>query len=102
MRTAKSLTPVKKRVLENEFCQPWGTPKNKMKKIDPETLKRWKEDPSNWKLWGMVYYNPEDPRIFPPKPIEWMGWTINFANPKSVIAFIVLLIVALLPVWFIH
>ncbi|MFM2229305.1 MAG: hypothetical protein RL607_563 [Bacteroidota bacterium] len=60
-----------------------------MEKLDSETLKRWKEDPNNWK-WGLFYYNPEDPRIFPPKPIEWMGWTINFANPKSILAFVVI------------
>ncbi|MFY7758083.1 MAG: DUF5808 domain-containing protein [Flavobacterium stagni] len=61
-----------------------------MEKWDDATLKRWKEDPNHWKCGGLFYYNPEDPRLFPPKPIEWMGWTINFANPKSVIAFVVI------------
>ena len=34
---------------------------------------------------GIFYYNKEDKRIFPPKRIEWMGFTVNFANPKSVL-----------------
>lgn len=66
----------------------------KEEKPAKETLRKWSEDPSNWK-WGMFYYCREDQRIFPPKRIPWMGWTINFANTKSVIAFIVLLIIAL-------
>jgi uncharacterized membrane protein len=52
-----------------------------------ETSDRWKNDPDNW-IWGIFYYNKHDPRIFPPKKIEWMGFTINFANPKSVFALI--------------
>ena len=39
---------------------------------------------SNW-IWGIFYYNKNDDRIFPPKRIPWMGWTINFAKPKSII-----------------
>jgi uncharacterized membrane protein len=46
------------------------------------------KDP-NWK-WGCIYYNPEDKRLFPPKRFG-MGWTPNFANYKSVIAFIILI-----------
>ncbi|TCN53922.1 DUF5808 domain-containing protein [Flavobacterium circumlabens] len=26
------------------------------------------------------YYNPKDKRLFPPKRIKQLGWTINFAN----------------------
>jgi uncharacterized membrane protein len=48
-----------------------------------ETRKRWHQDPNNWFL-GLFYFNKEDKRIFPPKRIAWMGWTINFANPFSV------------------
>lgn len=46
-----------------------------------ETLEKWHKDPNNWK-WGSFYYNKEDNRLFPPKRIAWMGWTINFANWK--------------------
>ncbi len=46
------------------------------------TLDQWHRDPTNWKF-GIFYYNPEDPRIFPPKRIPTFGWTVNFANPRS-------------------
>jgi uncharacterized membrane protein len=55
-----------------------------------EISDRWKNDPNNW-VWGIFYYNKEDSRIFPPKKIEEMGSTINFANPKSILALIVAL-----------
>ena len=38
-----------------------------------------------WKL-GIFYFNPKDKRIFPPKRMKGLAWTINFANPWSVIA----------------
>ena len=41
-------------------------------------------EPNDWK-WGVVYFNPNDPRIFVPKRIEWLGWTLNFAQPASII-----------------
>lgn len=52
--------------------------------------KEWRENPKNW-VWGMFYFNREDKRIFPPKRIQWMGWTINFAHPKSVAVFLMML-----------
>lgn len=52
-----------------------------------ETLEKWNKDPNNW-IWGIFYFNKEDKRIFPPKRIEWMGFTVNFANPKSILFFI--------------
>ena len=42
-------------------------------------------------IWGIFYYNKEDSRIFPPKRIPWMGWTVNFANWKSIAALIAML-----------
>ncbi|WP_367117854.1 DUF5808 domain-containing protein [uncultured Chryseobacterium sp.] len=42
-------------------------------------------DPSHWKL-GFFYFNKNDKRMFPPKRIG-LGWTVNFANPSSVIVF---------------
>lgn len=48
-------------------------------------------DNSHWKF-GIFYYNKDDKRIFCPKRIPMMGWTINFANPYSII--IISLIVA--------
>lgn len=50
----------------------------------------WHADPNNWKL-GIFYFNPKDPRIMPPKKIKAMGWTVNFANPVSILIMIVLI-----------
>ena len=50
-----------------------------------ETLNEWHNDPSNWK-WGIFYYNNKDKRIFPPKRLSFLGWTVNFANPYSILA----------------
>lgn len=52
--------------------------------VDEEKYKQWHDDSKNWKL-GLFYFNPEDKRIFPPKRMEGMGWTINFANADSVL-----------------
>lgn len=51
-------------------------------KPSKETMKAWHDDPANW-TWGLFYYNKEDKRIFPPKRLQYLGWTINFANPYS-------------------
>ncbi|WP_100843474.1 DUF5808 domain-containing protein [Flavobacterium sp. 5] len=60
------------------------------KEPSKETSDKWKNNPNNW-VWGIFYYNKEDQRIFPPKKNEEMGSTINFANPKSVLALIIAL-----------
>ncbi|MBK9718225.1 MAG: hypothetical protein IPO85_12065 [Saprospiraceae bacterium] len=54
-----------------------------------ETLDQWHNDPANWKL-GIFYYNKQDKRLMPPKRIKQLGWTVNFANPMSILALIVL------------
>jgi uncharacterized membrane protein len=59
-------------------------------KPSKETLAQWHADPNNWK-WGLFYYNKADKRIFPPKRIMGMGWTVNFANRKSIIVFLILI-----------
>jgi len=41
-------------------------------------------EPNDWK-WGVFYFNPNDPRIFVPKRIKLLGWTLNFAQPVSII-----------------
>lgn len=56
-------------------------------------LDRSHNDPENW--WGPFYYNKRDPRIFPPKRIAAMGWTTNFANPKSVAVLILVIVLSL-------
>ena len=62
-----------------------------MEKPSKETLEKWRKDPNNWK-WGFLYYNKEDQRLLPPKRIEWMGWTVNFANPNSILVFVLILL----------
>ena len=59
-------------------------------KPSEETLRQWHAAPNNWKF-GIFYFNRADKRIFPPKKIAWMGWTVNFANPLSVLAIVVVL-----------
>ena len=68
-----------------------------MEKPSKETLEKWHQDPNNWK-WGCIYYNKEDQRLLPPKRIAWMGWTVNFANPKSVALFVSILVFCLISV----
>jgi uncharacterized membrane protein len=60
-----------------------------------EEFNRWHDNSENWKA-GIFYYNKADNRIFVPKRLESLGWTINFANPLSVITFVVLIIVLLI------
>lgn len=37
----------------------------------------------NWKL-GFIYFCREDQRIFVPKRVRGLGWTLNFARPLAV------------------
>ncbi len=62
-----------------------------MEKPSKETLEKWHKDPNNWKL-GFLYYNKEDQRLLPPKRIEWTGWTVNFANPKSIVLLLAMIL----------
>ena len=62
-------------------------------KPSQEILDKWHKDPSNWKL-VVFYFNKEDKRIFPPKRSRF-GWTINFANPKSILAMVGIVLAAM-------
>lgn len=66
-----------------------------MEKPSKETKENWLRDNKYWK-WGVFYYNPEDMRIFPPKRNPWMGWTVNFGNPISIITFVILTVVLII------
>ena len=50
----------------------------------------WQDNNDYW-IWGIFYYNKVDKRLFPPKRNPWMGFTTNFANPKSVLALVLFL-----------
>jgi hypothetical protein len=39
-------------------------------------------DSNNWKL-GFIYFCRADQRIFVPKRIRALGWTLNFARPLA-------------------
>jgi uncharacterized membrane protein len=43
------------------------------------------DDPANWKF-GIFYFNKNDKRIVLPKRNGNLGWTLNFANPYSILA----------------
>jgi uncharacterized membrane protein len=50
--------------------------------MDSSEYKKMESDPKNWVL-GIVYFNRKDHRIFLSKRIKWLGFTLNFANPKA-------------------
>jgi uncharacterized membrane protein len=49
-------------------------------------------DPSKY-LFGVFYYNKDDKRLLPPKRYPFLGWTINFANPYSIILVLSIIII---------
>ncbi|MEZ5046286.1 MAG: DUF5808 domain-containing protein [Chitinophagaceae bacterium] len=61
---------------------------NNNQKHTEETFEQWRKDPNNWK-WGIFYYNKEDKRLLPPKRNKNLGWTINFANPFSIVLLVI-------------
>jgi len=61
----------------------------------------WHDDPSNWKL-GIFYCNKLDKRVFPPKRIQAMGWTVNFAHPYSYLTMLGLIIIFVVIGFYIH
>ena len=65
---------------------------------NPETEERWRKDPGNW-IWGLFYYNKDDRRFLPPKRNPLMGVTINFANPNSVLFFVIMMLFFLMIVF---
>lgn len=73
----------------------------KLEKPTQQDYDNWIKDPSNW-IWGMFYYNKKDDRILPPKRQEWMGFTTNFANRKSIAALFILLAFAGFVISFIY
>ena len=68
--------------------------KNIMKKGKPDKaiLNQWHDDPSNWRF-GIIYYNKKDKRFFPPKKYYGLGWTINLANPISILTFVAIILI---------
>jgi uncharacterized membrane protein len=52
-------------------------------------------DPSKF-YWGIFYFNREDKRLLPPKRVPFLGWTVNWANPYSVLLLVAFIAGALL------
>jgi len=46
--------------------------------------------------WGVIYVNPEDPRLWVPKRIG-VGWTLNFAKPAAAWVMLLILVAAMAP-----
>jgi uncharacterized membrane protein len=61
---------------------------------DQDDLYKMRLAPDNYK-WGIFYYNPRDSRLFVPKRIPILGFTVNFANPFSYLILIILLALVL-------
>ena len=64
-------------------------------KPSKETLDQWHRDPNNWK-WGLFYFNKQDKRLLPPKKLAALGWTVNFANPLSILILITFFVIVFL------
>ena len=64
-------------------------------KPSKETLEKWHQDSNNWKF-GVFYFNKDDKRIFPPKRLTQFGWTINFANPLSILVIVLIIVTTIL------
>ena len=52
--------------------------------MDADDRERMWRDPDNWR-WGLIYHNPDDPRVVVPKRYSKLGgWTLNAAHtPRS-------------------
>ena len=52
-----------------------------------------------WERAKQRMWNKDDRRVFTPK--SWgIGWTMNFRNPKSVFVLLLIIVLALLIIWF--
>ncbi|RYE24464.1 MAG: hypothetical protein EOP51_07310 [Sphingobacteriales bacterium] len=61
-----------------------------------EDTKEPEKENDNYYVLGLFYFNRNDKRLLPPKRRPWMGWTINFANPWSILLFIAIIATCIL------
>ena len=55
----------------------------------------------NWSgpRWMSLYFSKRDTRLFVPKRMPWMGWTLNMGHSAGAVSYVlILVIVALLPI----
>lgn len=72
--------------------------------IKANNINEW-NNPNNWSRRGIfgIYFSKTDTRVWVPKALPVLGWTINFGHPNAVfwlaavIVLPVLLVVALTP-----
>jgi uncharacterized membrane protein len=57
-------------------------------------------DPTRWKA-GILYYNPADAALLVPKR-SGLGYTFNMARPSAWVLIVAILVIAFLPLLFIH
>jgi Family of unknown function (DUF5808) len=67
------------------------------KKLPRGTLERLWRNPDNWRGLG-IYSCKDDPRLFVPKRIKGLGWSVNFASSWAWPAIIAIVVSASLPV----
>jgi len=65
-------------------------------KVLVKKLKNSIGETSNFWKWGIFYFNPNDSRMFVPKRIESLGWTLNFARPSSSLFLLAFVLFAIL------
>jgi hypothetical protein len=66
--------------------------------VTRESLEQLWCNPANWKL-GLFYTCKDDPRVIVPKRQKWRGWTINLAHRHAIPFFVLILLVAGLPLY---
>jgi uncharacterized membrane protein len=68
-----------------------------MRSNDPDTraaLRRQWADPAHWSgpAWASLYFNKQDPRLWVPKRVPAMGWTVNFGHPRGWLALLAIVV----------
>jgi uncharacterized membrane protein len=63
-------------------------------KLEEDVLDAMSKNINNWK--GVIYFNRKDTRLMVPKRYPSLGWTLNFANPYSYIALILLALIVII------
>jgi len=58
-----------------------------------------RDDREGWRLWGLVYADPEDPHVFVPKRTG-VGTTVNFGRPMGWVVMALILVPAVAVIWF--
>ncbi len=64
------------------------------KKKEKELLDSMHQNPDNWR--GIFYFNRHDPRMIVPKMNPSLGWTLNFAHPKTYLGIILIVLILVL------